>query len=169
MQPGDAVVIGGYGQHVETVRGFSGSTTLTYGGNTSAGSSGSQSNGGGAYARTRCPSEVRGLRARGLLVNGDRWSWHGAVALTLAIGVVAVMVLIAGPWDPDPISDQGANVLLTIIGALAAYLGFTVGGEVNGRGIGQADPSQALRTAYTASAPEANPQIARLGRRARQR
>jgi hypothetical protein len=53
-------VIGGYGVHVETVRGFNGSSTLTYGGNTSAGSVGSQSNGGGAYARTRSPSEVRG-------------------------------------------------------------------------------------------------------------
>jgi hypothetical protein len=60
VQPGDAVVIGGYGQHVGTVRGFSGSNTLTYEGNTSPGSSGSQSNGGGAYARTRYPSEVRG-------------------------------------------------------------------------------------------------------------
>jgi peptidoglycan hydrolase-like protein with peptidoglycan-binding domain len=60
VKPGDLVVIGGYGVHVETVRGFSGSTTLTFGGNTSSGSSGSQSNGGGAYARSRSPSEVRG-------------------------------------------------------------------------------------------------------------
>jgi len=60
VKKGDLVVIGGYGVHVETVRGFSGSSTLTYGGNTSPGTSGSQSNGGGAYARTRSPSEVRG-------------------------------------------------------------------------------------------------------------
>ena len=60
VKKGDLAVIGGYGVHVETVRGFSGSSTLTYGGNTSPGSSGSQSNGGGAYARTRYPSEVRG-------------------------------------------------------------------------------------------------------------
>ena len=60
MKKGDLVVIGGYGVHVETVRGFYGSTTLTYGGNTSPGASGSQSNGGGAYERTRYPSEVRG-------------------------------------------------------------------------------------------------------------
>jgi peptidoglycan hydrolase-like protein with peptidoglycan-binding domain len=60
VKKGDLAVIGGYGVHVETVRGFSGSNTLTYGGNTSAGSSGSQSNGGGAYARTRSPGEVRG-------------------------------------------------------------------------------------------------------------
>ena len=60
VQKGDAVVVGGYGVHVETVRGFSGSNTLTWGGNTSPGTSGSQSNGGGAYARTRYPSEVRG-------------------------------------------------------------------------------------------------------------
>ena len=46
--------------HVETVRGFDGSSTLTYGGNTSAGSSGSQSNGGGAYKRSRSSGEVRG-------------------------------------------------------------------------------------------------------------
>jgi peptidoglycan hydrolase-like protein with peptidoglycan-binding domain len=60
VKKGDLAVIGGYGVHVETVRGFSGSSTLTYGGNTSSGSSGSQSNGGGAWARTRSPSEVRG-------------------------------------------------------------------------------------------------------------
>ena len=60
VKKGDLVIIGGYGVHVETVRGFSGSNTLTYGGNTSPGSSGSQSNGGGAYERTRYPSEVRG-------------------------------------------------------------------------------------------------------------
>lgn len=60
VQVGDLVIIGGYGVHVETVRGFSGSNTLTWGGNTSAGTSGSQSNGGGAYHRTRYPSEVRG-------------------------------------------------------------------------------------------------------------
>ena len=60
VQPGDLVVVGGYGVHVETVRGFSGSSTLTYGGNTSPGDGGSQSNGGGAYSRTRSSSEVRG-------------------------------------------------------------------------------------------------------------
>jgi peptidoglycan hydrolase-like protein with peptidoglycan-binding domain len=60
VKKGDLVIIGGYGVHVETVRGFSGSNTLTIGGNTSPGTSGSQSNGGGAYARTRYPSEVRG-------------------------------------------------------------------------------------------------------------
>lgn len=61
VKSGDLVVIGGYGVHVEMVRGFDGgSNTLTYGGNTSSGSSGSQSNGGGAYARVRYPSEVRG-------------------------------------------------------------------------------------------------------------
>jgi hypothetical protein len=59
VKPGDLVTMGG-DAHVETVRGFEGSSTLTYGGNTSAGTSGSQSNGGGAYARTRYPSEVDG-------------------------------------------------------------------------------------------------------------
>jgi hypothetical protein len=57
---GDLVVVGGYGVHVEMVRGFDGQNTLTYGGNTSSGSSGSQSNGGGAYKRSRSPGEVRG-------------------------------------------------------------------------------------------------------------
>jgi hypothetical protein len=60
VQRGDFAVISGYGVHVETVRGFDGSTTLTYGGNTSSGSSGSQSNGGGAYERARSSGEVRG-------------------------------------------------------------------------------------------------------------
>jgi len=61
VKPGDLVIIGGHGQHVEMVRGKpSSSSTPTYGGNTSAGTSGSQSNGGGAYARTRYASEVHG-------------------------------------------------------------------------------------------------------------
>lgn len=61
VRPGDLVVIGGYGVHVETVREKpSTSGVATYGGNTSAGSAGSQSNGGGAYRRYRYPSEIRG-------------------------------------------------------------------------------------------------------------
>jgi hypothetical protein len=62
-RPGDLVCIGGYGQHVETVRGKpqADGGLPTYGGNTSSGTSGSQSNGGGAYARVRYPSEVRGI------------------------------------------------------------------------------------------------------------
>lgn len=62
-RPGDLVCVGGYGQHVETVRGKpqADGGLPTYGGNTSSGSSGSQSNGGGAYARVRYPSEVRGI------------------------------------------------------------------------------------------------------------
>jgi hypothetical protein len=59
-QRGDLVVIGGYGVHVEMVRGFEGSNTLTWGGNTSGNYEGSQSNGDGAYKRSRAPSEVRG-------------------------------------------------------------------------------------------------------------
>jgi hypothetical protein len=58
-------------------------------------------------------------------VNG-RWSWHGAVAVTLAVGVVAVLVIISGPWDPDPLTAEGSNILLTIIGALAVYLGASI-------------------------------------------
>jgi hypothetical protein len=63
IKKGDLVVIGGYGVHVEMVRGpaQSDSGIPTYGGNTSPGNSGSQSNGGGAYKRVRYPSEVRGF------------------------------------------------------------------------------------------------------------
>jgi len=63
VKPGDLVVIGGYGVHVETVRGkpLADGSVPTYGGNTSAGIAGSQSNGGGAYRRVRFPSEVRGF------------------------------------------------------------------------------------------------------------
>jgi hypothetical protein len=61
-QPGDLAVIGGYGVHVETVRGtYANGKLPTSGGNTSPGSSGSQSNGGGAFERERSSSEVRGI------------------------------------------------------------------------------------------------------------
>lgn len=63
IRAGDLVVVGGYGVHVETVRGkaYSDGSVPTYGGNTSPGTSGSQSNGGGAYRRVRYPSEIRGF------------------------------------------------------------------------------------------------------------
>jgi hypothetical protein len=61
-RPGDLAVIGGYGVHVETVRGsYANGKLPTHGGNTSPGSSGSQSNGGGAFERDRSSSEVRGI------------------------------------------------------------------------------------------------------------
>ena len=60
VQRGDLVIVGGFGVHVEMVRGFDGSNTLTYGGDTSPGTDGPQSNGGGAYERVRTPAEVRG-------------------------------------------------------------------------------------------------------------
>jgi hypothetical protein len=60
VQPGDLVIIGGFGVHVEMVRGFDGANTQTFGGNTSPGTAGSQANGGGAYERVRTPGEVRG-------------------------------------------------------------------------------------------------------------
>lgn len=60
VRVGDLVVIGGRGVHVETVRGISGFSTLTWGGNTSSGPGGSQSNGGGAFQRSRSPAEVYG-------------------------------------------------------------------------------------------------------------
>jgi hypothetical protein len=63
IKKGDLVIVGGYGVHVEMVRGAANSdgSVPTYGGNTSSGSSGSQSNGGGAYKRTRYASEIRGF------------------------------------------------------------------------------------------------------------
>ena len=63
IRPGDLVVVGGYGVHVEMVSGppRSDGGVPTYGGNTSSGVAGSQSNGGGAFARVRYPSEVRGF------------------------------------------------------------------------------------------------------------
>lgn len=60
---GDLAVLFGYGRHVELVdhvdlkRGV----VYTIGGNTSSGSGGSQSNGGGVYRRTRPLSVVRGF------------------------------------------------------------------------------------------------------------
>lgn len=61
VKNGDLVVIGGRGVHVEMVRGAASSSSVpTYGGNTSPGTGGSQSNGGGAYARTRYASEIHG-------------------------------------------------------------------------------------------------------------
>jgi hypothetical protein len=59
--PGDQVVIGGHGVHVETVREVHGDHIITNGGNTSSGSAGSQSNGGGAFRRRRSPGEVTGF------------------------------------------------------------------------------------------------------------
>jgi hypothetical protein len=53
---GDLVVLFGRGQHVGTIRSTDGSNAYTWEGNTSSGSSGSQSNGGGSYKRTRSRS-----------------------------------------------------------------------------------------------------------------
>jgi hypothetical protein len=61
VKPGDHVVIGSYGGHVETVKKVEGANVRTLGGNTSPGSGGSQSNGGGAYERLRYASEIRGF------------------------------------------------------------------------------------------------------------
>jgi hypothetical protein len=59
----DLVIVGGYGVHVEMVRAKANpdGSVPTWGGNTSPGTSGSQSNGGGAYRRVRYPSEIRGF------------------------------------------------------------------------------------------------------------
>jgi hypothetical protein len=53
---GDLVVLFGRGQHVGTVRDVDDAYVYTYEGNTSGGSSGSQSNGGGSYERKRSRS-----------------------------------------------------------------------------------------------------------------
>jgi hypothetical protein len=59
-KPGDAVVLFGYGVHVELVVKNNGSSLETIGGNTSFGD-GSQSNGGCVAHRTRSYSDVRGV------------------------------------------------------------------------------------------------------------
>src|SRR4030095_12978595 len=63
IRQGDLVVVGGRGVHVETIRGKANSagSVPTYGGNTSPSTSGSQSNGGGAFKRVRYPSEQHGF------------------------------------------------------------------------------------------------------------
>jgi hypothetical protein len=62
---GDLVVLFGRGVHVETVRGFKKVGGVLYvitdGGNTSSGTAGSQSNGGGSYRRLRPLSSVYGF------------------------------------------------------------------------------------------------------------
>jgi hypothetical protein len=58
---GDLVVLFGYGVHVEIVIAIHSTYILTVGGNTSAGSSGSQSNGGGVFLRRRSYTDVRGF------------------------------------------------------------------------------------------------------------
>jgi hypothetical protein len=50
---GDLVILFGRGQHVGTVRSIDSDYAHTWEGNTSSGSSGSQSNGGGSYKRSR--------------------------------------------------------------------------------------------------------------------
>jgi hypothetical protein len=62
---GDLVVLFGRGQHVGTIRSTDANYAYTWEGNTSSGSSGSQSNGGGSYKRSRSRSgEVLRLRAQ---------------------------------------------------------------------------------------------------------
>jgi hypothetical protein len=53
---GDLVVLFGRGQHVGTVRSIDSNYAHTWEGNTSSGTSGSQSNGGGSYKRSRSRS-----------------------------------------------------------------------------------------------------------------
>jgi hypothetical protein len=59
--PGDLVVLFGRGVHVEMVRGVGRGWLDTYGGNTSSGTAGSQSNGGGSFPRQRAFGDVHGV------------------------------------------------------------------------------------------------------------
>lgn len=61
VQPGDLVVLFGRGVHVELVERIDGSAVHTIGGNTSSGPGGSQSNGGGVFARVRSLNDVHGF------------------------------------------------------------------------------------------------------------
>jgi hypothetical protein len=61
IRPGDLVVLFGFGVHVEMVEKIQGGVLHTIGGNTSSGSTGSQSNGGGVFSRVRALSDVRGF------------------------------------------------------------------------------------------------------------
>ena len=61
VKRGDLVVLFGHGIHVETVRRVGRHHLYTWGGNTSSGNGGSQSNGGGAYRRVREYSQVHGF------------------------------------------------------------------------------------------------------------
>lgn len=61
VRPGDLVVLFGRGVHVEIVRFIKNGVVYTVGGNTSAGSGGSQSNGGGVYKRARPLNQVHGF------------------------------------------------------------------------------------------------------------
>ena len=61
------------------------------------------------------------------------WSWHGAVALVIAVcvgvGWAAALILASTPWT-DTISDKGADLLTAIggvlAGAVATYLGAAI-------------------------------------------
>lgn len=60
--PGDLVVIGGRGVHVEMVeKVLAGGAVQTIGANTSPGRAGSQANGGGIWRRRRSAGEIRGF------------------------------------------------------------------------------------------------------------
>jgi hypothetical protein len=61
VRAGDLVLLFGRGVHVELVDRVAGGVVHTIGGNTSAGTGGSQSNGGGVYRRARPLSAVHGF------------------------------------------------------------------------------------------------------------
>ena len=70
-----------------------------------------------------------------------RFDWAGAavfvLSLSLGIGFAGTLIIISGPWDPDPLSDAGATLLSTIggvlAGAVAAYFGVHAERSANGR------------------------------------
>lgn len=76
VKPGDLVVMFGRGIHVEVVLEAGPAYVHTVGGNTSSGTAGSQSNGGGVYERFRAYSDVHGFA----LVNYANATPGGAAA-----------------------------------------------------------------------------------------
>lgn len=61
-----------------------------------------------------------------------RWSWHGAVALTLAISVGGAYgtALVITALSPQPLGDAGAAVLNTLGGVLVGSIGGWLGGSI---------------------------------------
>lgn len=67
-----------------------------------------------------------------LIKDGPKWSWQGAVAVTLAVGIFVTMMLITGgvAWKLSrglPLAAVTVNlltaVLSSLVGAVATFLG----------------------------------------------
>jgi hypothetical protein len=57
--------------------------------------------------------------------------YAGIVALVLALSIgtafTGTLLIISGPWDPDPLSEAGANLLSLLAGGMVAMLGHYMG------------------------------------------